>query len=125
MIYKHIKIPMYNSELLFVQMTANTKKKELKRIFKKFDFEDPTKYENVEVNKRAYDGGWTIHNYDRKQFAIILTRCTSKKTYINILLHEKRHVEDLILTMCGIEDDETAAYLAGNLGEKLIEFIEV
>ncbi len=111
---------MYNSEFLFVQLTAKSKKKKLKRVFKKFNFEDPTTYEKVKLNKWLHNGGWTLHNYSRRQFAIIMTRCTDEKTRINVLSHEKRHVEDYILDMCGIDDMEAAAYLAGYLSERLL-----
>ncbi len=111
---------MYNCEVLFVQLTAKSKKKELKKIFKRFNFENPMTYENIKVNKRVYDGGWTLRNNNRRQFAIIMTRYTNKNVHINVLLHEKRHVEDHILHMCGVDDNEAAAYLAGYLGEKLL-----
>lgn len=111
---------MYHSELLFVQLDRKSEMKKVKSVFKKFNFENPSDYDNIKINKHVHNGGWTLSNYDRRQFAIILTRHTSKELGLNYLLHEKRHVEDKILHMCGVDDLEAAAYLAGYIGEKLL-----
>lgn len=118
--YRHLSIPYYNSELLVVQLEKDTTWKEVKAVFKKYGFSNPKKLKNIEVNKYIYDGGWTLKLYKQRQFAIIITRCSSENKRINILLHEKRHVEDYILDMCDVHDIEAAAYLAGYLGGKIL-----
>jgi hypothetical protein len=118
--YRYISIPFYNSELLVVQLKKNTTWKEVKAVFKKYDFPNPKKISNIVVDKYSYDGGWTLKLYKQRQFAIIITRCSSENKRMNVILHEKRHIEDYILDMCGIHDIEAAGYLAGYLGDKIL-----
>ena len=42
---------------------------------------------------------------------------------VNVSAHEKRHLEDFILTYLNIKDKETAAYLAGYLAEIFDDFL--
>lgn len=118
--FRHIPISYYGCEVLVVQLEKNTTWKEVKAVFKKYGFPNPKKLNNIKVNKYIYDGGWTLKLYKQRQFAIIITRCSSENKRINILLHEKRHIEDYILDMCGVHDIEAAAYLAGYLGGKVL-----
>jgi hypothetical protein len=45
------------------------------------------------------------------------------KAIINVSAHEKRHLEDFILSYLNIKDKETAAYLAGYLAEIFDDFL--
>lgn len=69
------------------------------------------------VRADKHDGGDTFRNFELGKMLVIFYRMTSDKKKLNIYSHEKRHVEDRILQWCGVNDIESAAYLAGFLSE--------
>lgn len=72
----------------------------------------------------------SIHNYEcgdcksnaEHGFAIVSFYNLSKDI-VNVSGHEKRHLEDFILSCLNIKDKETAAYLAGYLAEIFDNFL--
>ena len=67
------------------------------------------------IKSGGHDYGDTFHDFMHRQILVVFYRMTSSRT--NAYGHEKRHVEDRILQWCGIDDMESAAYLAGFLSE--------
>lgn len=74
----------------------------------------------------------STHNYEcgdcksnpAHGFAIVSFYNLSKNI-INVSAHEKRHLEDFILSYLTIKDKETAAYLAGYLAEIFDNFLNL
>ena len=72
----------------------------------------------------------SIHNYEcgdcksnpAHGFAMVSFYNLSKNI-VNVSAHEKRHLEDFILSYLNIKDKETAAYLAGYLAEIFDDFL--
>ena len=63
------------------------------------------------------DGGWTISNFGLKRILVVLLKMRSGEQRRKVLSHEKRHIEDDILSYCSVDDVEASAYLAGYLGK--------
>jgi len=75
----------------------------------------------VKTNLSRVNGGDHFYHSNRKESILILYRMTSKKQRINILCHEKRHLEDRIKEFCHLGGTiEPLGYLAGYLGKMLI-----
>jgi hypothetical protein len=74
----------------------------------------------VRYNMTCTNGGDHFFNGNKKASMIILYPMTSIKNRNSILCHEKRHMEDRILSFCRIDDLEAAAYLAGYLAKKML-----
>lgn len=74
------------------------------------------------INRGSTNGGDTYRNLDLCKFLVIFYPFTSEKMRYNVLSHEKRHIEDRILQWASVDDIESAALLAGFLGEKFNEF---
>ena len=73
------------------------------------------------VKSDKADGADTFRNFDKGQMLVVFYRMTSGRVKANRYGHEKRHVEDRILEWCGVNDIESAAYLAGFLSEQFKE----
>ena len=54
---------------------------------------------------------------------VIVSFYNLSKNIVNVSGHEKRHLEDFILSYLNIKDKETAAYLAGHLSEIFDNFL--
>jgi len=76
-----------------------------------------------DIKSDSTDGGHHLYNGEARKSVILLYRSTSKKNRINIIFHEKRHVEDRICEHLHIEDEEASAFLAGYIAEKLIPIL--
>ncbi len=76
---------------------------------------------NIENNDK--DGAQHLYNLTSRKSVILLYKSTNKKDRINIIFHEKRHVEDRICKHLGIDDVESAAFIAGYIAEKLIPIL--
>lgn len=121
MIIKNFTIPIFDIRVRLIETERNTKLNELK---KHLDWIRPeiNLREMIEdkIKDEAYNGGVTIFNQSSHEFLVLIYRPTSIKNRLNIIGHEKRHVEDGILDHCNIDDIETAGFLAGFLTEKML-----
>jgi len=120
MIIKRFKIPLYNYNILFIEIEHEKDSESLLRWLKiasisKEDTEDIIN----NVSKGVHDGGMAFTNIRKRQGTIFLYKQTSVKEKTNTLSHEKRHLEDRILEEYSIQDIESAAMLSGFLAEKL------
>lgn len=116
MIKKSFKVPLYCFDCTFIELEgkedADALSRELRRLRVTEDI-----YEELVVSCREgdVDGGWTITNFGNKRICVVLLPMRSDDRRISVLGHEKRHVEDDILSHCGVDDKEASAYLAGFL----------
>ena len=76
-----------------------------------------------EVSNGLINGGLFISNEQSLTGVIIVYPSSSKLDIVNTICHEKRHAEDTILESLGIDDRETAGYISGYLGHKLLKHI--
>lgn len=117
---KNIDIPIYEFSLKLISIDGPDDSKEIRPHLIDIGCDDD-EIESILANiiNDVKDGGLTYRNLSNKKIIIILYRCTSENKRINIIGHEKRHVEDRILDYVCVDDIEAAAYLAGYLSEKL------
>ena len=117
---KEFNIPLYHHKVIFLEIEskndANLIGKELSKI--KLTKEDVAQ-EIYNIQQGRYNGGITYRNFELKTFLVIIYTTTSKKQRLNIIGHEKRHIEDRLAENCNIQDIEALAYIAGFLTEKL------
>lgn len=117
---KRFNIPLYNYGVSLVEVEtkadAEIIHKELER--NRIDASDISEIKE-EISQGKHNGGYTYRNEQSKMFCVILFPCTSPIQRLNILGHEKRHIEDRIAEYTGLEGIEALGYLAGFLSEKL------
>lgn len=114
---------MFYFDVTLLQVESKDDVKQVEKACLNFDMEA----EDVEavinkVERDCTDGGDTFRNLRFKKFLVIFYRMTSGKMRENIWSHEKRHIEDRILQFLNIDDVETAAIIAGYLGEQFHDF---
>jgi len=122
MIVKKFTVDPYKWKVVVVKYPGPEDIKKVKKLLQcfKLDRED---YEDILNSVRKTNKGQGAHhifNTIIMKSMLILYDQKSKKRHIVSICHEKRHLEDKILSYCGIDDDEAAAYLAGFLAEKLL-----
>ena len=69
----------------------------------------------------GFRNGATYFSNTNIKASLILLYNIDKKNRIKILCHEKRHIEDYLMAHLGINDIETAGYLAEYLAKKLLK----
>jgi hypothetical protein len=122
MIEKIIDIPIYDWDVTF--LIVEDKK----------DIPDLNKWYNLfqarymgDLNKEfdnIKNAGQTFIDRTAQKILVTIFPCTNFAEKLVTIGHEKRHVEDLILEECGINDKEAAAYLSGYLSQHMFYFIK-
>lgn len=123
--YEKINIPIYDWTLFFYELESSSDAETFIKHIKKEKGHNSelasTVYE--EVSNGCYDGGWASIEGAKSKSWIILYPMSSDKSRRKILNHEKRHIEDQLLEHFSINDSESAAMLAGYIGEKIYKFL--
>ena len=118
-----LKLPIFNFDIDIIQVEENTDE-EAENLREQLTTANVSK-ENIDKAicsiKENRMNGAVIYKNEFK-IAMVFFFITTKAKRIKLYAHEKRHIEDAILEHCGINDKETAAYLAGYLAEKLHVF---
>lgn len=125
--YAQLKMPIFNFEIVFIQVERGDDKN--KDNLKEIELAmwmgttNPSQINKTmtDIKNNAVNGGIVLRGLYRN-IVVVFYRMTSKTEKLMIYAHEQRHIEDDILEHCGINDKETAAYLAGYLAEKLHVF---
>lgn len=116
MIRRTIRIPIYQFSVLMLEVEDSSDAIDVEKTLKRERVTDEIIEEIcTSVKQDAIDGGWTISNFGMKRFIVVLLKTSSPGRRLEVLTHEKRHVEDDLLEYCGINDKEAAAYLSGFL----------
>lgn len=120
MIKKSFNIPIYDFDVVMVEVEGVGDVEPLRRLLRKHGRADDIEKDVLgAIEEGSYDGGWTLSALGHRLFYVILLPMSSDERRLSVLAHEKRHVEDDLLDFCGIEDKESAAYLAGYLQGKM------
>lgn len=115
---KLINVPLYGFKVNVIECKGSSDADEVATFFKKVRFVGDITAEIItSVRDGDVDGGWTLAAFGAKRIAVVLLPMRSESKRREVLMHEKRHVEDDILRHCGVDDDEAAAYLSGHLGK--------
>lgn len=120
MIVTNFKVPIFEFEVTMVEIESSKDADLVTPIFQKVKMAQEDIVSEIDtIRKGCFNGGNTYRNTHLRKFVVVLYPFTSQRARINVISHEKRHVEDRILEHCLIDDMETAAYLAGFLSEKM------
>lgn len=119
---KSFKVPIYNYTITFVEIESTKDTKKLKKIFKLEDVKKKdAKHIFYNVENNYFNGGEMLWNKNKRSVIIIIYKVQSESIRLNVLGHEKRHAEDMILEHLNVDDIESAALLAGFLTTNLFK----
>ncbi|NCD06176.1 MAG: hypothetical protein EOL97_08660 [Spirochaetia bacterium] len=116
---KTVVIPIYNWTLTFIEL-EDAKDADIFSAYMK-DFNCNKEHDSfmIALAKGLMDIGLTKTIPETMQIFVAIFPSSSPEARRNTINHEKRHIEDEILELSGIEDKEAAGYLAGYLSEIL------
>jgi|SRR3990170_7197579 len=121
--WKEVKfnIDIYDWDIQYIELKDYSHLKKLKKIMTEFHC-DSKELNKVMIDLKAKATNVGVHFYDlnkRKTF-ILLYPCRTNEDKMDIICHEKRHAEDRILIHLGIDDIESAGFLAGFIAKKIL-----
>ena len=115
-------VPLYDIDVVLLQVEGSADAEEVVSELKKYDVTDDIEQEVREaVGNDRTDGASTFWNSGLHVAVVVFYKMESEERALVCYAHEKRHVEDRILQFCGIEDVEASAYLAGYLAKYFFE----
>jgi hypothetical protein len=108
------KIPIFDFAVTWIEVEDKNDADKVSKECKKLNIPSNSIHPVMDYIRRdCMDGGETYRNMELKEFLVIIYLCKDEKKRREVVNHEKRHIEDRILEYLGINDMETAAYLAG------------
>ena len=117
---KKVKIPIFNHNLNVFEVTSKRDTDKLLKELKPFKMLNEDDEKEVRENiENETDGACTYYRKADCTLVVIIYLQTNETRRREVLAHEKRHVEDNILNTLGIDDKESAAYLAGYLAKEV------
>jgi hypothetical protein len=124
MIFKKIKVPLFDVTVELIQLyypddTYEVLMKHIKSYGIDNELAEGFK-DNIKRN--AKNGGITCSRFNTHEIFIVFYPFSNLPKMQEVYAHEKRHTEDRILAFVGIDDRETAAYLAGKLEVQFLNF---
>lgn len=116
---KKIHIPIYEYDVLLVQVDDVEGADSIQRALRRYNLGPDIMAEIIEnITNEVDGGGITCFNTGYKMAITVLYPCTDADFYEATVDHEKRHIVDDVLEHCGVNDKEAAAYLSGWLTTK-------
>ena len=118
------KVPLYNVDVTCVQVESKKDAKHVVAMARKFNIsEENLDFIRDAIKEEGKNGGGTYCLLSNLQIFVVFYEMTSIKDMSNTYFHEKRHVEDRILQHYLVDDVESAALLAGYIGEHFTDFL--
>jgi hypothetical protein len=116
---KKFKVDVYDWDVTLIETKSAKDWRKVKKELVKFDI-SPEDIEYAKTSMHCQNGGEHFFQKEQRASLVILYPMTTPLMRMEVLCHEKRHVEDRILQRCLVEDIEASAYLAGYLGKMMI-----
>lgn len=116
------EVPLYYVKVTLIQVESPDDADDVAKECKAFGLDSDSVDEEKNEAEKCVNGGRTYRHLENSKMLVIFARFTSNKMKYNVFSHEKRHIEDRILEHASVDDIESAAFLAGFLGEKFHEF---
>ena len=118
-------VPLYGCKVLLLYAQDCGDADAVAGVCRRFGMDDRNELDTIResVETGRCDGGATYHGFWGTNILVVVYEQSDRKEMCNTLFHEKRHVEDNMMKMFGLEGKEAAAYIAGYLGERFTEFM--
>jgi len=110
-------VPFYKVEVVLIQVEGSQDIDEVRECCRKYNIDDAEQIEQY-VSNGVKDGGDTFRDLGRRQMVVFFYPFSDEQERANTYSHEKRHVEDRLLEYYNVHDIESAAMLAGFIGEQ-------
>ena len=118
------EIPIYKINVSLVQVEGKDDLSNVTALLNENGIKDVWDVETC-IKEERRDGGDAFRNLNERKIVVVFYPFSSNNEMENVYSHEKRHIEDRVLNYFGVNDIESAALLAGFLGEKFYEFKNV
>jgi len=119
-------IPIFDVDVRLMQVEEGKDKEQALSILRQNNATEEILQEvEGEIDRKSTDGGVAFWNKGTHTAVIVFYPMTDRNTMLKCYSHEKRHLEDRVLECCGINDRETAGYLAGHLEQYFVELAEI
>ena len=107
-------IPIFDIEVILIQTESIEDKDTILNLMKDYEAtEEILKELDDNISNDRTDGANTYWSAGLHRAITVFYEMASQERKDICYAHEKRHIEDRILEFCGINDRETAGYLAG------------
>lgn len=122
------KIPIFGDvNITLVQVEGREDKEAILRLLKRHRIteKDDIDYVMSNVDNKEYDlrdGGDTFYRLMQREMVVIFYPFSSDEAREEVMGHEKRHVEDRLLSFLHVDDIESAGLLAGFLSKEFYKF---
>ena len=122
------KIPIFGDvNITLVQVEGREDKEAILRLMKRHRIteKDDIDYVMSNVDNKEYDmrdGGDTFYRLIQREMVVIFYPFSSDEAREEVMGHEKRHVEDRLLSFLHLDDIESAGLLAGFLSKQFYKF---
>ena len=122
------KIPIFGDvNITLVQVEGREDKEAILRLMKRHRIteKDDIDYVMSNVDNKEYDmrdGGDTFYRLIQREMVVIFYPFSSDEAREEVMGHEKRHVEDRLLSFLHVDDIESAGLLAGFLSKQFYKF---
>lgn len=119
-------IPIYDFDITLVQIEEKSDKVKVLSAMKDIKctqahMDSVSDY----IDRGCYGGGDTFYNFDIRAMVIVFYTFRSEESRWEVYSHEKRHIEDRVLQYTHVDDIESAGLLAGYLGRKFYQFMQL
>lgn len=118
------EIPIYKINVRLVQVEGKDDLDDVMLLLDGNGIKDVGDVETY-IKEERQNGGNSFRYLDKRKIVAVFYPFSSNNEMENVYSHEKRHIEDRVLNYFGVNDIESAAMLAGFLGEKFYEFKNV
>ena len=122
--YLKFKIDIYDWTVYYIEAE---KKEDADAVLKKLSIlkigDKTIKSTRDEIDGGHGNGGEHLCNLTLRKSVLLMLPSTNRANRINIIFHEKRHIEDKICNHLGLKGREAPAFIAGYIAEKLIPIL--
>ena len=117
---KEFTIPIYQYDVSLIFSEGNDAE-DVRKFLQDFECtHEDLDFVYNNITEGCFNGGETFRNMKKRKFAAVFYLFSDELVRVNIICHEKRHIEDRLMEHIVVEDIEAAAYLAGFLAEKML-----